>query len=134
MNTMSTVPATLSATSNNALVKMNRIQVTVRAAHLSMSGEFHMSMSGERYMFVHGSLTVAQVKEIILTRFNLANKLTINHIVLIFLLQEYPVKFASSPFNASGTGLVPVSDDKRLETFLKGPSVIAFLLFERNSY
>jgi hypothetical protein len=105
---------------------MNTIPVTLRDATLSISGEI--------YMLMHGCLTVANAKKIILTRLDLANQLTNNHIVLLFHLRGYSPKFASSPFYASGTGFVPVSDDNNLESFLKGPTVIEFiLLIERNS-
>lgn len=106
---------------NNLVVKMSTIQVTVSSVDKSDPRKV--------CVVVPGSLSVQDAKIMILEHLRLAKTLSINEIVLLFRSSVKPhVKYASSPYSGLSKDWSLVLDDRTLESFLHGPSIIQFIL------
>jgi len=101
---------------------MTTIQVTVRCANKSIPGEVRV--------VVPGSLSVREAKTMILEHLRLAKTLSVDNVLLLFRSEVNPhLKYATSPYSDTDMDWLPVLDETRLGSFLKGPSIIQFLLY-----
>lgn len=103
---------------------MTSLHVTVSFLNKSTPGEVSLD--------VNGRLSVAEVKTMILEHLRLAKTLSIKQIVLLFCSEaNIDRNYASSPFSGAQKVWLLVFDEDTLESFLEGPTLIEFKLYQK---